>query len=120
MAEIVTSGSHGGSDWSSWLKYAGAGLSAGAFFIGVLSSLWGIKGEMEQQGKMLQTLTTAVQKISERAIAPDAVDAKIKMALLELMAANPGKIVSPYSPHQPKPAPVRVVPVKPVTPQRGG
>ena len=115
MAEIFANGngSHGGTDWTSWAKYAGAGLTAGAFFIGVLSSLWGIKDEMVQQGKMLQTLSTSVQKLNERAMTPDAVDAKIRMAILELVSANPGKVASPFSPPQPKAAAVRATTVQP-------
>jgi hypothetical protein len=112
MAEFLANGngSHGVSDWSSWLKYGGIAVAAGGFFVGVMSGLWGIKDEMRLQGQSILTLVETVKEIKGNQVTPDALDSKIKMAVLELVAANPGRLSNPYSP---KSVAVRTIPIKP-------
>lgn len=121
MAEIFANGNgHGGSDWASWAKYAGAGVAVSTFIVGVVSGLWGIDAKierivvhLEQRDKAQDALAATVKQINEQAIPPGVLEDKIKMAILELVAANPRKLVSPYAPQWPKTKTVRTVPVKP-------
>jgi hypothetical protein len=121
MAEIFSTGNgHGGHDWMGWAKYGGAGVAVATFIVGVVNGLWGIDAKierivvhLEQRDKAHDALEAVVKKIADRAITPDALDDKIKMAIQDLVLTNPGKLTSPYAPRHPKPTAVRIVPVKP-------
>ena len=120
MAEIFANGNgHGLSDWTSWAKYGGIGAAIAAFIFGMINGLWGIDAKIErivvhlERDKAHDALAATVKKIDERAITPDALDDKIKMAIQDLVLTNPGKLTSPYAPRQPKPIAVRTIPIKP-------
>jgi hypothetical protein len=118
---------HSGHDIQSWLKYAGYGIAAGTFIFGMINGLWKIDARLEHivvhleqrdkahdsLAKAHDSLAQSVKQMAERAVSPDAARDMIKMAVLELVAANPGRLASPYAPMQPKVAKVRTIPIKP-------